>query len=140
MTAKRGADLLLKYNSGTAQSPTWTTLGGLRSRSVRLGRTMLDGTTADSASLHRVGVSGGGVFSMTVSGDGVFEDSAAQGAVEAAVRAGTFLELQITIPGYGAYSGEFCFPDFNFDGGHDSELTFSITAESAGLITYTPAA
>lgn len=139
MTAKRGVDLLVKYNSGTAQSPTYTTLGGLRARSIRMGRTMLDGTTADSADLHRVGVSGGGVFSMTLSGDGVFEDSAAQGAVEAAVRSGAFLQLELTIPDYGAYTGDFCFPDFSFDGAHDSELRFSITAESAGQITYTAA-
>lgn len=137
MSAKAGRNMLLSY---TPSGGSLTTLGGLRSRRMRMGREPIDVTTADSASLHRVLLSGGGVFSMSISGDGVFEDSAAQGAMEAAVRAGTPMAITLTIPDYGTYTGNFVVPDNEFGGDHNAELTFSATLESAGLITFTPAA
>lgn len=137
MSAKAGRNMLLSYTPGGG---SLTALGGLRSRRMRMGREPVDVTTADSASLHRVLLEGGGVFSMSISGDGVFEDSAAQGALEAAVRAGTPLAITLTIPDYGTYTGSFVVPDNEFGGDHNAELTFSATLESAGLITFTPAA
>jgi TP901-1 family phage major tail protein len=136
MAAKAGRDMLLKYHNGTS----FVTMGGLRTRRMRVGRAVIDVTTADAANLERLLLSGGGVASVSVSGDGVFEDTTAQGAAEAAARAGTFLTLEITIPDYGAYSGSFAVTDFEFSGDFDKELTFSCTFESAGAITFTPAA
>jgi TP901-1 family phage major tail protein len=137
MAATRGANMLLKYNTGTFGSPVWATMGGLRTRRMRVGRAVIDVTTADSANLERVLLSGGGVAMTSVSGDGVFEDTAAQAAAEAAARAGTFLDMQITVPGYGTYRGEFAVTDFEFAGDFDKELTFSCTFESAGAVTFT---
>lgn len=134
MAAKRGKDMLIEYDSG---SSTFVTLGGLRSRRLRMGRETIDVTTADSANLERVLLSGGGVFSMSISGDGVFEDTSAQAAVEAAVRAGTFLTLKITVPDYCTYQASFAFTDMEFGGDHNTELSFSVTMESAGSITFT---
>lgn len=132
MAATRGSTLLLKYNSGTYGSPTWTTLGGLRARSIRKGRTMIDVTTADSAELARVLLDGGGVKSMTISGEGVFEDTAAQTTLNEANDDGSQLDLQITIAGYATYRGYFACPDMSFDGAHDDALKFSCTLESSG--------
>lgn len=136
MSAKSGKDFLLKYNTGTGESPTWTTLGGLRSRRMRQGREMIDVTTADAQSLHRLALSGGGVYALDVSGDGVFEDSAAQGAVERAAFTGDFLELQATLPGYGTYRFDAFVSDFEMGGDHNAELTFSATLMSSGEVTY----
>jgi TP901-1 family phage major tail protein len=140
MAANRGKDLLIKYNSGTFGSPSWATLGGLRARQIRKGRTMIDVTTADSASLARVLLTGGGVFSMTITGDGVFEDTAAQNTMNDRNDDGTLMDLQLTIGELGVYRGYFQVSDMTFGGDHDKELTFSVTLESSGVQTFTTTA
>ena len=136
MAATRGANMLLKYNTGTFATPVWTTMGGLRSRRMRVGRSIIDVTTADAPNLERMLLPGGGVAQISVSGDGVFEDTAAQAAAEAAARSGAFLDMQITIPGYGTYRGDFAVTDFEFAGDFDKELTFSCSFESAGQAAF----
>ena len=140
MAANRGKDLLLKYNSGTFASPTWVTLGGLRARQIRKGRTTIDVTTADSSNLARVLLAGGGVFSMTITGDGVFEDTAAQNKMNDQNDDGTLMDLQVTISELGVYRGFFQVTDMTFGGDHDKELTFSVTLESSGVQTFTTTA
>jgi TP901-1 family phage major tail protein len=132
MTAQAGKDLLLRYHNGSS----FVILGGFRSRRLRLGRETIDVTTADSANLNRVLLSGGGVLKHEISGDGIFEDNAGQAAVELACRTGATIQLQITVPTEGNYTGLFYVADLEFGGDYNDAMTFSCTFRSTGQVAF----
>jgi TP901-1 family phage major tail protein len=132
--AKAGKDMLIEYNTGTFGSPVWSTLGGFRSRRFGVNTEIFDVTTADSAGLEQR-LLAGGVKSLDASGDGVFEDGAAHEAVRVAARAGTFLDLRITIPGLATYRYYAAVTDLEFGGDYNDALTYSATFMSSGQPT-----
>ena len=76
MAAQKGSALLMKI--GNAGSPeAFTTIAGMRSTAISMNDEMVDITNKDS-SRARTLLAQGGVNSMTVSGSGVFLDSASE--------------------------------------------------------------
>ena len=135
MAATQGVLLLLKYNSGTAESPVWTDLGSLRSREVSINSNTIDITTADSSGRWQEMLSGGGTKRVSISGDGVFDNSAAQEAIMDKAFDGTHVHMQVTFPDYTVIDGQFVVDGLNIRGNVDEALTFSTTFQSAGAIT-----
>ena len=132
MAAQKGAALLLKINTtGT----TYVTVGGLRSTSITLNDEAVDVTNKDSAG-NRTLLADGGVFSLSISGSGVFTDSAAEDALRTAMNASTFKNFQVIIPDFGTYTGEFMVASLEYAGEFNGEVTYSVTLESSGAITY----
>ena len=82
MAAQKGLDVLMKIDI----SGTKTTIGGLRSTSITLNDESVDITNKDSLG-SRTLLAGAGVNSLSVSGSGVFTDSAAEVAVRTAFQA-----------------------------------------------------
>ncbi|MBI1385708.1 MAG: phage major tail protein, TP901-1 family [Rhizobiales bacterium] len=137
MAAQRGRDLLLKVDANGLG--TFTTVAGLRSRTLALNAQTVDSTHTESAGRWRELLSGAGVRSARIAGTGVFKDAASDETIRAAFFDGAILEWQIVIPDFGTMSGPFQITALELAGNHDAELTFEISLESAGQLTFTAA-
>lgn len=146
MAAQKGLDVLMKIDI----SGTKTTIGGLRSTSITLNDESVDITNKDSLGTRTL-LAGAGVNSLSVSGSGVFTDSAAEVAVRTAFAAqqnttdgssaqtAAFESFQFIIPNLGTYTGAFQITSLEYAGEYNGEATYSMSFESAGYITFAAA-
>ncbi len=134
MAAQRGGALLLKVDI----SGTMTTIGGLRSTSITLNDEAVDITNKDNGQTRTL-LPQGGTASLTVSGSGVFTDSTAEQTIRTAWNASTFKSYNIIIPDLGTYSGSFMIASLEYSGEYNGEVTYSITLESSGSISFSAA-
>jgi TP901-1 family phage major tail protein len=135
MAAQKGKDLLLRVDStGTG---SFSTVAGLRSRSISFNAETVDITHADSAGEWRELLAGAGVKSARIAGTGIFKDAASDATVRAYVFDGTIRDWQVVIPDFGTVEGLFQIASFELSGRHDGEVAFEITLESAGELTFT---
>jgi TP901-1 family phage major tail protein len=134
MAVQRGKDLLLKLDdTGTG---VYVTVAGLRTRRLAFSEEPVDVTTTESADRWRELLSGAGVRRAHVSGSGVFRDAASDAAVRSTFFAGALKTWQIVLPDFGVIQGAFLIAALEFTGAHDGELTFDLTLESAGALTF----
>ena len=134
MAAQRGGALLLKMDI----SGTMTTIGGLRSTSITINDEAVDITNKDSGS-SRTLLPSGGILSMTVSASGVFTDATSETTLRSKVHQSSFESYNIIIPDLGTYAGSFMFASLEYAGEYNGEVTYSITLESTGAISYSSA-
>lgn len=135
MSAQKGSELLLKI--GNDSSPqTFTTVAGLRTKSLKFNSEMVDTTNADSVGKWRELLEGAGINSCSASGSGVFLDSVSEEAVRAAYFAGSIRDWQIVVPGLGTFEGRFQITELQYAGDHKGETTYDISLESAGPISF----
>ena len=146
MAAQKGLDVLMKIDI----SGTKTTIGGLRSTSITLNDESVDITNKDSLGTRTL-LAGAGVNSLSVSGSGVFTDSAAEVAVRTAFAAqqnttdgssaqtAAFETFEFIIPNLGTYTGAFQITSLEYAGEYNGEATYSMSFESAGYITFAAA-
>ena len=137
MAIQRGKDLLLKLDE--AASGSFVTVAGLRTRRLAFASDTVDVTNADSPDRWRELLAGAGMRRAHVSGAGVFRDAASDAAVRATFFSGALKIWQIVLPDFGTISGPFLVAALEFSGAHDGELTFDLTLESAGALTFTAA-
>ena len=137
MAAQKGKDLLLRVD--TDGSGTFTTIAGLRSRSISFNAETVDVTNADSAGEWRELLAGAGVKSSRIAGAGIFKDATSDATIRAYVFEGTIREWQVVIPDFGTVEGLFQIASFELSGRHDGEIAFEMTLESAGPLTFTTA-
>jgi TP901-1 family phage major tail protein len=133
MAAQKGSALLLKIGSGSPVS--YTTVAGLRSTSITMNDEPVDVTNKDSSGVRTL-LAQGGVNSMTVSGSGVFTDVTADATLRTAFNAASFSSYQIVIPDFGTYTGTFMIASLEYAGEYNGEVTYSVTLESAGAVTF----
>ena len=134
MTAQRGKDLLLKIGDGGAPE-TFTTVAGLRTKTLSLNAQTVDATHSDSGGWREL-LAGAGVRQASLSGAGVFLSDAAAEAVRAAFFAGDVLNWQIVIPGFGEIEGPFLVANLDYAGEHDGEAAMALALESAGALSF----
>jgi len=146
MAAQKGLDVLMKIDIGGSK----TTIGGLRSTSITLNEESVDVTNKDSQGTRTL-LAGAGVNSLSVSGSGVFTDSAAEVAVRTAFAAqqnttdgstpqtAAFESFEFIIPNLGTYTGAFQITSLEYAGEYNGEATYSMSFESAGYITFAAA-
>ena len=134
MAAQKGSALLMKI--GNAGSPeTFTTIAGMRSTSISMNDEMVDITNKDSARARTI-LAQGGVNSMTVSGSGVFTDSASEATLEGKFDSATLTNYQFLVPDFGTYTGAFMLTTLEYAGEYNGEVTYTFTFESSGAITF----
>ncbi|PHS27662.1 MAG: phage major tail protein, TP901-1 family [Robiginitomaculum sp.] len=137
MTMQRGKDILLKLED-PAGSSIFVTMAGLRARTISLNAKTVDTTNADSIGAWRELLPGAGVKSLSVSGSGVFTDTAADEAVRAAFFGQEARRWQLIIPGFGTLDGLMQIAALDYAGDFDGEAVYSLTLASAGAISFTP--
>jgi TP901-1 family phage major tail protein len=135
MTAQRGRELLLKIGDG-ADPEVFTTVAGLKAKTLAFNSTSIDVTNADSSDGWRE-LMADGVKSASLSGSGVFKDAASDAALRAAFFAGTAPNWQVVIPGFGTVQGPFRLTALQYDGPYDGEVKISLSLASAGVLTFT---
>ncbi len=135
MAAQKGKDLLLKVDSTGAG--VFTTVAGLRTRSIAFNAETVDVTHAESTGQWRELLAGAGAKHARVSGAGIFKDAASDALIRDYVFNGTIRDWQIVIPDFGTVAGAFQVTALDFSGRHDGEVAFDLTLESAGALTFT---
>lgn len=133
MSAQKGRDLLLKVDA--TGSGSFTTVAGLRTRNIQLGTETVDITNGDSAGWREL-LADGGVKRARLSGAGIFKDQASDTAVQSLFFSGQSATWQVVVPAFGTIAGPFLVTALEYAGAHDRELTFDITLESAGALTF----
>ncbi|MDQ7018074.1 MAG: phage major tail protein, TP901-1 family [Robiginitomaculum sp.] len=137
MTMQRGKDILLKLED-PAGSSTFVSMAGLRARTISLNAKTVDTTNADSVGAWRELLPGSGVKSLSVSGSGVFTDTAADVAIRSVFFAQEARRWQLVIPAFGILDGVMQIAALEYAGDFDGEAVYSLTLASAGNISFTP--
>lgn len=136
MTAQKGKDLLVKISEGAGG---FTTVAGLRMRRLAFNAETVDVTHAESANRWRELLDGAGVKRASVSGRGLFKDAASDAAMRQTFFDGAVKTFQIVIPDFGTVAGPFQLTNLEFAGEHNGEVTYDVSLESAGELTFAAA-
>jgi len=134
MAAQKGSALLMKIGDG-ASPEAFTTIGGMRSTSLTMNDEAVDVTNKDSGRAREL-LAQGGTNSMTVSGSGVFTDSASETTLRSNFDASSFSNYQFLVPDFGTFTGAFMLQSLEYAGEYNGEVTYSFTFESSGTITF----
>lgn len=137
MAAQKGKSILIKVDMTGGGS--FSSVGGLRSKSITINKETVDVTDSDSANQWRELLAGAGVKSVSLSGSGVFKDSASEGQIRSYFFSDTMADFQLVIPDFGTFEGPFDIPTLEYSGEYNGEAQYSISLESAGEITFTAA-
>ena len=111
------------------------TIGGLRSTSITLNDEAVDVTNKDSSG-NRTLLADGGIHSMSISGSGIFTDAASETTLRSTMNASSFTNFQLIIPDFGTYTGAFMVASLEYAGEYNGEVTYSVSLESSGAITF----
>lgn len=134
MAAQRGKDMLLKIEGAPG---VFTTVAGLRARTISLNARTVDATDADSAGRWRELLAGAGVKSAAVAGQGIFRDAASDAAIREAFFSQETRNWRLIVPDFGMLEGPFLVAALEYAGEHEGEATFAISLASAGEVTFT---
>jgi TP901-1 family phage major tail protein len=133
MAVQKGAEVLVKVGDG-ASPEAFTTIGGLRDTSISINQETVDVTTKDSSRVREL-LAQGGVKSFTISGSGVFDDSASHQTVLSDFDNSTFTNYQFIVPDYNTFTGSFQVTAIEYSGTYNDSAQYSLTFESAGTIS-----
>ncbi len=135
MGAQRGKDLLLKIGDGGSPE-SFTTVAGLRARTVSLNARTVDVTDGDSAGRWRELLAGAGVRSAAVSGQGVFRDAASDAQIREVFFSQAARRWRLIVPDFGTLEGPFLVSALEYAGEHEGEASFALSLASAGEIGF----
>lgn len=135
MSAQRGKDILLKIEDGDGG---FTTVAGLRARTIALNARAIDATDGDSAGRWRELLAGAGVRSVAVNGQGVFRDTASDALIREAFFSQAAKAWRLIVPDFGMIAGPFLVSALEYAGQHEGEASFAISLSSAGEIAFEP--
>lgn len=132
MAAQKGKDLLVKIHDGAG----YVTVAGMRSRRIAFNAETVDITHAESAGRWRELLEGAGVKRASISGRGLFKDEATDALVRQAFFDGAVKNCQVVIPDFGTITGAFQISSLEFAGEHNGEVTYELSLESAGALSF----
>jgi TP901-1 family phage major tail protein len=138
MTAQKGKDLLIKVDSDGAG--TFATVAGLRARTLAFNAANIDVTDQESAGRWRELLEGAGIKNARITGSGIFKDASSDETLRSYFFNGTVRAYQVIVPDLGTVEGPFQIASLEYAGQHDGEVTFDLSLESAGALTFAPAA
>ena len=133
MSAQRGKDILLKIEGAPG---VFTTVAGLRARTISLNARSVDATDGDSTGRWRELLGGAGVKSAAVAGQGIFRDAASDALIREAFFDQAARVWRLIVPDFGTLEGPFLVAALEYAGEHEGEATFAISLASAGEIGF----
>lgn len=135
MAVQAGRDLLVKIDqTGSGQ---FETLAGLRATRASFNAEAVDVTSLESGGGWRELLAGAGVRSATLSGSGVFRDSATDERARQIFFDGEIPAFQVVIPDFGVIEGPFQITGLEYAGRYNGEASYELTLASAGLLAFT---
>lgn len=140
MAKQLGRAMVVKIGDGEV-SEVFSNLCGLNAKTISINTASIDATTPDCTTpggiLWRESLAG--TKSIDVSGDGIFEDSAAELRLNTvAMAADNSVNLEIVVPDFGTYAGAFRV-NYEISGSTEESVTFTGSFESTGAVTFTAA-
>ena len=138
MGAQAGKDMLLKIGDGGSPE-AFTTVAGLRARTISLNARTVDVTDGDSSGRWRELLAGAGVKSAAVAGQGVFRDAASDARMREVFFSQAAATWRLIVPDFGQLEGPFLVSALEYAGEHDGEATFAISLASAGAVSFAAA-
>ncbi len=132
MSAQSGSEMLLKMK---ASDGAFTTVAGLRTKTLRLNARPVDVTDTESRGWKEL-LPGAGIRTAEVSGAGVFRDSDADGLIRTAFFEQSVQDCQFIIPGFGRIEGAFLVTGLNYAGAYNGEAQFDLSLASAGVPSF----
>jgi TP901-1 family phage major tail protein len=135
MAAQKGKDLLVKIHDGS----DFVTVAGLRTRRLAFNAETVDITHAESTNRWRELLEGAGVKRASIAGRGLFKDAATDVLMRTTFFDGAVKNYQIVIPEFGTVEGAFQIVSLEFAGEHNGEVTYELSLESAGALTFAAA-
>lgn len=135
MSGQKGRDVLIKIGDGE-DPEAFTTIAGIRAKTISLNARTVDGTSGESPEAWRELIAGAGVKSASVSGAGVFKDAASDALIQQAFFSQAAATFQLIIPDFGSLTGPFLVEALDYSGDHDGEAAFAITLASAGALAF----
>ncbi len=135
MTAQKGSLVLLKIGDGTTLTETFTTVGGLRTTSSTHNNQTVDATNKDSGAWREL-LDGAGTRSLSISGSGVFTDSAAEETVRGYAMNNSVNNYELIFGNGDKLSGPFQIMSYQRAGNHNDAESYSITLASAGQVSF----
>lgn len=133
MAAQRGRLMKIYVGSGTSNL-----LGGLRTTTFTMNNQPVDVSTKDTEGWREL-LEDGSLKSISISGDGVFKDSATDETIRAAVFAGSLSTFTLQFPNLDTITGTFFVTGYSRTGGYEGAETFTLSLESSGEPTFTAA-
>ena len=137
MAYQKGSDMLLKMDTASSGGPTFTTVAAIQTKELSISSDTVDVTNQDSANKWRELLAGAGIKKASISGRGVFNDSAVEGEVLTTALNGTIKVWQAIVPSLGTFQGLFQVSQAQYSGQHDGEVQYDFKLESAGELTFT---
>lgn len=138
MAAQPGRNVLVKIGDGGSPE-VFSTVCGIRTKSISLSENLVDITDSCSVGQFRELLQGAGTKQATITGSGIFKDTAGEELVRSNWFNSSQSNYQFVIPDFGTMEGAFLVTSIEYGGDHDGEATFSWTFESAGPVTWTAA-
>lgn len=131
-----GKDFLIRLGASQGVGTTpYVTIGGMRSTSMSLTVNGIDVTNKSNMPWRTL--IEGGIQSMDLSADGVWNDDATLADMQALAMQGRIRNLQIVSGEGDTWTGSFQVQKFDRAGPHDKEETWSITLASSGPVVFT---
>ena len=141
MAKQLGRALLVKIGDG-ADPEVFSNLCGLNSKSLTINNSAIDVTTPDCTTPEGAlwTETLAGLKNVSVSGDGFFEDSTAEARMNTVVmQADNQCNFEVILPDFGTYAGAFRITSVEFGGETEGGVTYSLSLESTGAVTFTAA-
>lgn len=141
MAKQLGRALLVKIGDGET-SEAFANLCGLNSKSLTINNTSIDVTTPDCTSPEGALFTEtlAGLKNVSVTGDGFFEDSTTEARMNTVAMANdNKANFQVVVPDFGTYAGAFRITSLEFGGETEGGVTYSLSLESTGVVTFTAA-
>lgn len=113
-------------------------LGGLRTTTFTMNNSPIDISTKDTNGWREL-LEDGSLKSVSISGDGIFKDSATDETIRAAVFAGSLSTYTLVFPNNDTIEGTFLVTGYSRTGGYEGAETFTLSLESSGEPTFTAA-
>jgi TP901-1 family phage major tail protein len=133
MSAQKGRLVLIKVSAGGTPD-VFSTVGGLRTKSLTVNNEQVDITESDTAPWRQL-LGDAGLRSVSMSGTGVFKDDSAFNRVEDLSFTGALEDYQLVF-GNGDYiQGQFQVASLQWAGDHDKEQQYDVTLESGGVVS-----
>ena len=132
MAAERGSAFLLKIGDG-ATPPAFSTIAGLRTTQLAINSDTVVITNKGSGGWREL-LSNAGFRSVSLSGAGVFNGSAAEARVKANALSGTIDSYQVTFESGDSMTGKFLITRLDYAGEFNNERSYTIALESSGNV------
>jgi TP901-1 family phage major tail protein len=130
--AQKGRSMAIQIADGASPS-VYTTIGGMRTKSMTVNNETVDITTDDEAPWQTL-LGDAGIRSCAMSGSGVFDDGAQVNSLEDLAFSGALQEFKMTFANGDHIDGYFAVTSFEYTGEHNGAQMFNASFASSGTI------